>query len=73
MNPPFSRGRWAQHLQAAASLLSDNGRLVASLPASARHADVLPGWRLEWSRDFDNEFAGTSISVVILSAEPPAQ
>ena len=73
MNPPFSGGRWTQHLQMAAGLLADNGRLVAILPASARHADVLPGWGLEWSRNLDNEFAGTSISVVILCAEPPAR
>ena len=29
----------------------------------------LPGWTLEWSRVFDNEFAGASVSVVILSAQ----
>ena len=39
------------------------------LPSGARNRDVLPGWTLEWSRVFDNEFAGASVSVVILSAQ----
>ena len=68
MNPPFSEGRWQAHLEHAAELLADGGRLVAILPASAKSRDVLPGWTLEWSRVFDNEFAGASVSVVILVA-----
>lgn len=43
------------------------GRLVAILPASAKGKDLLPGWQCEWSQVFDNEFAGTSVSVVILA------
>jgi hypothetical protein len=69
MNPPFSDGRWLAHLQHAAELLRDDGRLVAILPASARGKDVLPGWSLTWSEPIGNAFAGTSISVVILTAE----
>lgn len=69
MNPPFSEGRWQAHLEHAASMLADDGRLVAILPSSSRNRDVLPGWKLEWSRVFDNEFAGASVSVVILSAQ----
>jgi len=69
MNPPFSEGRWQAHLQHAANLLAYGGRLVAILPASAKGKDVLPGWSLEWSLVFENEFAGTSVSVVILTAE----
>lgn len=68
MNPPFSEGRWQAHLQAAADMLKPDGRLVAILPASAKGKDLLPGWRLEWPRTFDNEFAGTSVSVVVLVA-----
>ena len=68
MNPPFSEGRWQAHLERASSLLAKDGRLVAILPASAKGKDVLPGWDLEWSRVFDNEFAGASVSVVILTA-----
>ena len=68
MNPPFSEGRWQAHLQAAADVLKPDGRLVAILPASAKGKDLLPGWHLEWPRTFDNEFAGTSVSVVVLVA-----
>lgn len=68
MNPPFSEGRWQAHLEYAAGLLADGGRLVAILPASAKGKDVLPGWACEWSRTYDNEFTGTSVSVVILTA-----
>lgn len=68
MNPPFSEGRWQAHLEHAAILLASGGRLIAILPASAKGKDVLPGWTMEWSRVFDREFAGTSVSVVILAA-----
>ncbi len=68
MNPPFDQGRWRMHLDAAASLVTPGGRLVAILPASARGNDLLPGWALEWSGTISNEFAGTSVSVVILAA-----
>lgn len=69
MNPPYSEGRWQAHLQAAAGMLKLGGRLVAILPASAKGKDLLPGWSLEWARTFDNEFAGTSVSVVVLIAQ----
>lgn len=69
MNPPFSEGRWLAHLQSAAKLLTSDGRLVAILPASAKGKDLLPGLSLKWSQIYDNEFAGTSASVVILTAE----
>lgn len=71
MNPPFSEGRWKAHLQHAASMLKQGGRLVAILPASAKNRDVLTGWTVEWSRVFDNEFAGASVSVVIMVATRP--
>lgn len=69
MNPPFSEGRWQAHLEHAASMLADSGRLVAILPSSAKSKDLLPGWSMEWARTFNNEFAGTSVSVVVLIAQ----
>ncbi|OTI16625.1 methyltransferase, partial [Pseudomonas aeruginosa] len=70
MNPPFSEGRWQAHLQHAASMLNSvGGRLVAILPASTKGKQLLEGFDHEYSQVFENEFAGTSVSVVILSAE----
>lgn len=69
MNPPFSDGRWQDHLEAAASLVKAVGRLVAILPSGARQKVDMPGWSLEWHGPFDNEFAGASVSVLILVAE----
>lgn len=68
MNPPFSEGRWLAHLKSAASLLLDTGRITSVLPASAKGKDLLPGFDHEWSSIIDNQFAGTSVSVVILNA-----
>ncbi|WP_334109286.1 DUF4942 domain-containing protein [Methylobacillus sp.] len=68
MNPPFSEGRWKLHLEHAASMLRDDGRLVAILPSSAKGKTLLPGWSHEWSKVFENEFSGTSVDVVILVA-----
>lgn len=68
MNPPFDQGRWLAHLDAAAGVLAPGGRLVAILPAGAKSRDVLPGWSCVWHGPFDNQFAGASVSVVILVA-----
>lgn len=70
MNPPFDRGQWRAHVERAASRLACKGsRLVAILPTSAVNAkDLLFGWSLTWSEPI--AFAGTSIEVVILVAEP---
>lgn len=69
MNPPFSENRWQAHLMAAAGLVMSGGRLVAILPASAKGKDLMPhDWTCEWSQIYSNEFAGTSVSVVILAA-----
>lgn len=70
LNPPFDQGRWKAHLEAAAMLVEPGGKLVAILPASAQGKDLLPGFACRYPRLFDNEFAGTSISVVLLVAEP---
>lgn len=52
-----------------ATKLAPGGRLVAIVPASAVGKDVLPGLNVTWSRVYNNEFAGTSMSVVILVGE----
>ncbi|WP_228303695.1 DUF4942 domain-containing protein [Klebsiella aerogenes] len=70
MNPPFSEGRALAHLQAAASLTKIGSRIVAVLPAGMRNKEVLPDdWSCTWSEPRSGEFTGTSVSVVILSAE----
>lgn len=68
MNPPFSEGRWRSHVEAAGGLVRPGGRLVAILPASAKNSGVLSSWDCTWHGPFDNEFAGTSVSVVLLMA-----
>ena len=69
MNPPFSQGRAAAHVQAAAKLLKAGGRLVAILPASMRGAAVVDGLSARWSEVFANEFAGTSVAVAVCVME----
>lgn len=71
MNPPFAQQCWRFHLDRASGLVARGGRLVAILPASALRKDLLPGWACEWSGVISNEFAGTSVSVVILAATRP--
>jgi hypothetical protein len=69
MNPPFSDGRAKLHTEFASTKVRPAGRLVAILPASMRGKDFLgSGWVHEWSSVFDNEFSGTSVSVVMLKA-----
>lgn len=69
MNPPFSEGRAKLHTEFASTKVKPMGRLVAILPASMRGKAFLgSGWVHEWSPVFDNEFAGTSVSVVVLKA-----
>jgi 16S rRNA G966 N2-methylase RsmD len=69
LSPPFSQGRWQAHITAAAGLVAPGGALVAILPASAKNKDLMPvDMSVEWHGPFDNEFAGTSVSVVILKA-----
>ena len=71
MNPPFSDGRAKAHLVFASELVIPGGRLVAILPESMRGKDLLPGWIIEWSHVYENEFAGTSTNVVIMSGVRP--
>lgn len=72
MNPPFSQGRAQAHVEHAASMLAPGGRLVAILPASHAGRDILPNLKTQWSRVYRNEFAGTSVDVVILTADREA-
>jgi hypothetical protein len=68
MNPPFSEGRWQAHVEHAATMVKPGGRLVAILPPTAKNKDWLSDFDLEFSKTYSNEFAGTSVSVVILTA-----
>lgn len=69
MNPPYSEGRWQLHLEAAAKMLTHDGKLVAILPLSAKGKEVLPGFKISWMDEYRNEFYGTSANVVIMVAE----
>lgn len=69
MNPPFSEGRWQAHTESASSMMKPGGRLVAILPSGAKNSFTLPGFDCRWSKVFDNEFQGASVSVVILCAD----
>jgi Domain of unknown function (DUF4942)/Methyltransferase small domain len=68
MNPPFSDGRAQLHIEYAYSLLKPGGRLVAILPASMQGKQPFSDAECIWSRPYDGEFAGTSVSVAILVA-----
>lgn len=69
MNPPFADGRAKLHLDAAAGLLRDAGRLVAILPGSMRGKDLLPGFACEWRGPYADQFEGTGVTVVMLVAQ----
>lgn len=70
MNPPFSKGRALAHLQAASTLISREGKIVAILPASMVNKQPLDGFDHEWSEIYVDQFEGTSVRVVILTATP---
>lgn len=69
MNPPFERGQWLDHVEHAGAMVRPGGRLVAILPSGAQSRNVLPGRVKKWHGPFANEFAGASVSVVILVAD----
>lgn len=69
MNPPFSEGRWQAHLQHAADMVAEGGRLVAILPSTAKHSTALRGFALEWVGPLERQFPGVSVDVVILVAD----
>lgn len=72
MNPPYSEGRWRQHIKCAYSMLKPNGRMVAVLPTSALSNEFILSTRHEFSRVLNNKFDGTSISVVIVKITRPS-
>lgn len=69
MNPPFDRGQWLSHVEHAGAMVRPGGRLVAVLPSGAQSRNVLAGKVKQWHGPFANEFAGASVSVVILVAD----
>lgn len=69
MNPPFSDGRWQMHIELAARMVADGGRLVAILPSGAKTRTELPGFSLQWHGPLSNQFPGVSVDVVILVAD----
>ena len=71
MNPPYSEGRAVAHLNAAAALVKDGGRLAAILPAGSDRQNLLPGWDCRWSGVHQGMFTGTGVSVVRLVAYKP--
>ena len=69
MNPPFSEGRAKLHAEAAAAIVAPDGRLVAVLPGTLRGRDILgDGFEHEWHGPYQDEFAGTAVTVTILVA-----
>ena len=71
MNPPYSEGRAAAHLKAAAGLVKAGGRLGAIMPAGANKLDALPGWDCNWSEPLEGMFSGTGVRVMRLVAYKP--
>ncbi|SDH43415.1 protein of unknown function [Vibrio xiamenensis] len=68
MNPPFSENRALVHLTAALNLLNYTGCLVAILPASAVNYELPDGFEYSFSKPIENQFEGTSVTVVMLKA-----
>lgn len=68
-NPPFSQGRAQAHLEKGLQMLKSGGRMVAILPASFAGKEILTGCTSVYSEIYDNEFAGCSASVVLLTVE----
>lgn len=67
MNPPYSEGRYALHLEAASRLLAPGGRITAILPAGSKDRDLLPGCITKSHGPYENQFANASVSVVIMT------
>lgn len=66
MNPPFSDGRWQDHVEHAAKLLNSGGKLVAIVPVSAWDKYHLDGYHIEWMSKHEGAFSGTSVSVAMM-------
>ncbi|WP_029151492.1 DUF4942 domain-containing protein [Methylovulum miyakonense] len=68
MNPPFSEGRALAHVKHASTWLTEDGILVAIMPASYIGKDILPGFHITWSERIDNAFDGAGVSVALMKA-----
>lgn len=68
-NPPFDQGRWLAHIEHAATLLATGGKLCAILPAGALGKVIVPGRKHRYHGPYSNEFAGTSVAVVMVEIE----
>ncbi|MEG3765002.1 DUF4942 domain-containing protein [Alteromonas sp. 14N.309.X.WAT.G.H12] len=68
MNPPYSNNQARIHVDAAAELLNEGGKLVAILPASLKDETLVNGLKHEWSDVIQHAFisSGTRCSVVML-------
>lgn len=68
-NPPFANGRAVLHVTTSASLVKPGGRVVAILPASLKGKNFLgDGWDISWSHNYEGQFEGTDVTVVIMTA-----
>lgn len=65
MNPPYHTKQYVDHLNAALTLLNNNGICVAILPESAVNIKKLHGYEYEFSEPMS--FDGVSISTIIVT------
>lgn len=68
MNPPYCDKQWNTHMMAAYSHLEIGGKLSIVLPSSHKGKEFFGNDEtvVEWSKTMENEFAGTSIAVVVM-------
>lgn len=67
MNPPFTKGQAEAHLKHAITLLADDGRLVAVLPASLKGKEFSKKFNHEYSEVLTGQFSDAQVSVVLLT------
>lgn len=72
MNPPFASGRALEHLRHAASLLQDDGVLVAVMPGSLVRKDLIDGYVHEWDSLVQGGFEDTGVSVAVVRLKKQA-
>lgn len=66
MNPPFNKGQAEAHLKHAISLLNNEGRLVAILPASLKGKIFTEKGNHSYSEVLSGQFEEVQVNVVIL-------
>lgn len=67
MNPPFNQGQAEAHVRHAFEMLTEDGCLVACLPASFRGKEFLPGVNHNYSKTYEDQFEGTKVHIVVLA------